>query len=194
MVVGEIDGSIRSRTEEMHALLQIFEPDAILTNDIWAYLWGKLGYGAMLFATALTPDSMTANFADPARGPALIGLAREVMRAAAAEEVVPKPFNGFEPSAFMPGAPEAAALQSIADLAEFNAKTAKTHTGIYRDLAVRKRKTEVDPQVGAVAEIAASHRIETPLLRRLVELIHDIEEGRREMSADTFFELNKVIQ
>lgn len=193
VVVGEIDGSLRPRTREMHRLLQIFEPDAVLTQDIWAYLWGKLGYGAMLFATALTPDSMTANFADPARGPALMGLAREVMRTALAEGVDPKPFNGFEPAAFMPGAGDAAALQSLADLAVFNSKTAKTHTGIYRDLAVRKRKTEVDPQVGAVAEIAAGHGIETPLLTRLVDLIHDIEDGRREMSEATFHELTKVL-
>ena len=116
------------------------------------------------------------------------------MQTAVAEGVDPKPFNGFEPSAFLPGASEAAALKSIADLAEFNSKTAKTHTGIYRDLAVRKRKTEVDPQVGNVAEIAASHGIETPLLRRLVELIHDIEEGHCEMSADTFHKLTKVIR
>ena len=193
VVVGEIDGNVQERTRDMHALLQIFEPNAVLTHDIWAYLWGKLGYGAMLFATALTSDSMTANFADPTRGPALMGLAREVMRTAVAEEVDPKPFNGFEPAAFMPGAGDAAALKSLADLAEFNAKTAKTHTGIYRDLAVRKRKTEVDPQVGAVAQIAAGHGIDAPLLNRLVELIHDIEDGRREMSSDTFHELTKVL-
>ncbi|MFK7765259.1 MAG: ketopantoate reductase family protein [Roseobacter sp.] len=193
VVVGEIDGSLRRRTQDMHELLQIFEPEAVLTQDIWAYLWGKLGYGAMLFATALTPDSMTVNFADPARGPALMGLAREVMRTAVAEGVQPKPFNGFEPTAFLPGASDADALQSLADLAEFNSKTAKTHTGIYRDLAVRKRKTEVDPQVGSVAEIAAGHGLATPLLTRLVALIHDIEDGRREMSEETFHELTKVI-
>jgi 2-dehydropantoate 2-reductase len=193
VVVGEIDRSVRGRTTDMFQLLQIFEPDAVLTQEIWAYLWGKLGYGAMLFATALTPDSMTVNFADPKRGSALIGLAREVMRTALAEEVDPKPFNGCEPSAFMPGAGDAAALQSLADLAVFNSKTAKTHTGIYRDLAVRKRKTEVDPQVGAVAEIAVAHGIDTPLLHRLVTLIHDIEDGRREMSEETFHELTKVL-
>ena len=33
----------------------------------------------------------------------------------------------------------------------------------------------------------------TPLLRRLVELIHDIENGRREMSAETFHELTEVL-
>lgn len=193
VVVGEIDGSIRPRTTEMFDLLQIFEPDAVLTNDIWGYLWGKLGYGAMLFATALTSDSMTLSFADPARGPAFIGLAHEVMRTARAEGVTPQPFNGFEPAAFMPGASDAAGLQSIADLAAFNATTAKSHSGIYRDLAVRKRTTEVDPQVGAVAQIAATHGIDTPLLTRLVELIHDIEDGRRGMSADTFHELTRVI-
>jgi 2-dehydropantoate 2-reductase len=193
VVVGEIDGTSRERTSEMFKLLQIFEPEAVLTEDIWAYLWGKLGYGAMLFATALTPDSMTKNFADPARGPVLMGLAREVMLTAVSEGVVPKPFNGFEPTAFMPGADDTAALKSLADLAAFNSKTAKTHTGIYRDLAVRKRKTEVDPQVGTVAEIAAGHGIDTPLLRRLVDLIHDIEDSRREMSSETFHELTKVL-
>mgnify|MGYP006057917733 CR=1 FL=1 len=43
-LVGEIDGRVRERTRAMHALLRIFEPQAVLTDDIWGYLWGKLGY------------------------------------------------------------------------------------------------------------------------------------------------------
>jgi len=194
VVVGEIDGTIRDRTRRMHADLQLFEPEAVLTDDIWGYLWGKMGYGAMLFATALTNDSMAETFADPARGPALIGLAREVMATALAEGVSPRPFNGFEPEAFMPGAPEEAARACLAALADFNSKTAKTHTGIWRDLAVRKRRTEVDPQVGAVAEIAHGHGIATPLLDRVVELIHDIEDGRRALSAETFAALSERVR
>jgi 2-dehydropantoate 2-reductase len=193
VVVGELDGQTYPRTRDMFDLLRLFEPDAVLTDNIWGYLWGKLGYGAMLFATALTPDSMTSNFADPARGPALIALAREVMRTAVAEAVTPKPFNGFEPGAFMPGAGDAEARESLAALAAFNATTAKSHSGIYRDLAVRKRRTEVDAQLGAVVDIAARHGIETPVLRRLVALIHDIEDGRRAMSIDTFHELTRAI-
>ena len=42
VVVGEIDGSIRERTRAMHALLQVFEPDAKLTDNIWGQLWGKI--------------------------------------------------------------------------------------------------------------------------------------------------------
>jgi len=192
VVVGEIDGEIRPRTRRMHELLKVFEPEAVLTEDIWGYLWGKLGYGAMLFATALTDDSMSANFADPARGPALIALGREVMRVARAEGVAPRAFNGFEPAAFMPGAPEAEARLCLARLADFNSKTAKTHSGIHRDLAVRKRRTEVDPQIGAIVEIARGHGLETPALARLVELIHDIEEGRRPQSPDTFAALSEI--
>lgn len=185
VVVGEIDGEIRPRTREMHELLQIFERDAVLTDDIWSYLWGKLAYGAMLFATALNNDSMADNFADPSRFPIWLALGREVMAVAAARDVAPHGFNGFEPAAFAADADEAAARASIAALAEFNRHTAKTHSGVWRDLAVRKRKTEVDSQIAVIDELAREHGIDTPALRRLVALIHDVEDGRRPQSVDT---------
>jgi len=185
VVVGEIDGSVRERTRDMHRLLQVFEPDAVLTDDIWAYLWGKLGYGAMLFATALTPDSMTDNFADPDRTAAWLALGREVMAVAAARGVKPVGFNGFDPAAFLPGASDQDARASIAALAEFNRHTAKTHSGVWRDLAVRKRKTEVTEQIGIIARLGREAGIATPALDAVVELIHDVEEGRRDQSRET---------
>lgn len=188
VVVGEAAGPVQDRTRAMHALLKAFEPEAVLTDDIWAYLWGKLGYGAMLFATALTPDSMTDNFADPARAPAFIALGREVMAVAAARGVAPKGFNGFEPQAFAPGE-DAAARACIARLAEFNSTTAKTHSGIWRDLAIRKRRTEVDPQVGVVCDLGRRAGVPTPALDAVKALINDIEDGRRAQSAETFDEL-----
>jgi 2-dehydropantoate 2-reductase len=184
VVVGEIDGPPRARTREMHALLQTFEPQAVLTDNIWGYLWGKLAYGAMLFATALTADSMSDNFADPRRFVVFDRLAREVMAVAAARGVQPLGFNGFDPSSFAPGAGEAGARASIAALAEFNRHTAKTHSGIYRDLAVRKRRTEVHAQIGIIVRLGAEVGVATPALARLVALIADIEEGRRPLAYD----------
>ncbi len=194
VIVGEIDASVRDRTRQMHLDLQVFEPDAVLTDNIWGYLWGKLAYGSMLFATALTTDSMTANFADPQRFVVFDQLAREVMAVASARGVVPVGFNGFDPACFAPGAPTAGAMVSVAALAEFNRHTAKTHSGIYRDLAVRKRKTEVDPQIGVIAELGREVGIPTPAIRCLVGLIHDIEEGRRPMAQETFDALIRVCQ
>lgn len=194
VVVGEIDSSVRERTRQMQRDLAIFEPAAVLTDNIWGYLWGKLAYGAMLFATGLTTDSMTANFEDPKRFVVFDRLAREVMAVAAARRVVPIGFNGFDPACFAPGASDAGARASIAALAEFNRYTAKTHSGIYRDLAVRKRKTEVDPQIGVIAELGREVGVPTPAISCLVALIHDIEEGRKPMSAATFSELMAVCE
>jgi 2-dehydropantoate 2-reductase len=192
VVVGEVDGAIRERTREMHALLKLFEPDAVLTDDIWGYLWGKLAYGSMLFATALTPDSIADNFADAARAPAWLALGREVIAVAQARGVKPRGFNGFDPAAFAPGAPEADALDSIRAMEAFNRPNAKTHTGVWRDLAVRKRKTEVDPQIGAIGALARERGIPTPAIDALVRLIHDVEDGRKPQSVETLNELLKA--
>jgi 2-dehydropantoate 2-reductase len=192
VVVGEIDGSVRPRTRAMHDLLKVFEPEAVLTDNIWGYLWGKLAYGAMLFATALNNDSMAENFADPQRFAVFNRIGREVMAVARARGILPVGFNGFDPAAFAPEAPESASRASIAQLAEFNRHSAKTHSGIWRDLAVRKRKTEVDPQIGIIAELGREVGVDTPVIRRLVELVHDVEEGRRSMSLETFQALAAV--
>ena len=186
VVVGEIDGAPRQRTHEMHALLQRFEPDAILTDNIWGYLWGKLAYGAMLFATALTPDSMTANFADPRRTIVFDTLGREVMAVAAARDVEPVGFGGFDPAAYLPGKQPAGRQHVIDWLTAFTAQSAKTHSGIYRDLAVRRRRTEVDPQIGIISALGSEAGVATPALEKLVTLVHDIEDGRRPMAFETF--------
>ncbi len=186
VVVGEIDGTIRDRTRAMFDLCREFEPDAILTDDIWAYLWGKIGYGAMLFATALNHDSMTQNFADPAKMPAWLALGREVMAVARAKGITPRGFGGYDPMAFAPGRPDAEAIAVVHWLREFTSQSAKTHSGIWRDLAVRKRKTEAGAQLNIVPRLAAELGIPTPALSAVGRLIADIEEGRREQSPETF--------
>lgn len=185
VAVGALDGKPTDAVRDYHRLLSVFEPQAILTDNIWGFLWGKLGYGAMLFATALTPASMSENLASERHFPVFANLGREVMAVANARGVTPLGFNGFDPNAFMPGADKAAAQTSVAAMAEFNRHTAKTHSGIWRDLAVRKRKTEVDAQIAIIATLAAQVGIATPTVSKLVDLIHDIEDGRREQSWST---------
>jgi 2-dehydropantoate 2-reductase len=194
VVVGETEGPTRERTHAMFELLKIFEPDAVLTDNIWGYLWGKLAYGSMLFATALNMDSMTANFDDPARFPVWRKLGAEVLAATAARKIEPVGFNGYEPHCFGASASEADARDSIAKLADFNRHSAKTHSGIWRDLAVRKRTTEIDMQIKIIADLAGEVGVETPAIDKLVELIHDIEEGRREQSMETFGALLAVCE
>lgn len=185
VVLGELDGADTLRLAETHRLLLEFEPDAIMTPDIWGYLWGKLGYGALLFATALTDDSIADVLAHPAYRPVLTALAREMTVLADAQGVDPRGFNGYDPAAFRPGADPALAAASFDAMVAHNRTSAKTHSGIWRDLAVRKRKTEVDPQLTRPIAVAQAQGIPMPLTRRLVALIQDIETGTRPLSWDT---------
>jgi 2-dehydropantoate 2-reductase len=181
VVLGEIDGAMTPRLAALHRVMRDFEPDSIVTDNIWGYLWGKLGYGALLFATALTNESIADALASPLHFELYRALGQEVMAIALAEGKRPEGFNGFDPGAFMPGADTAHAQRSMAAMVAHNRGSAKSHSGIWRDLAVRKRKTEIDAQIAIIAEIAEKHGHPAPITRRLVALIHDIEDGRRTM-------------
>ena len=58
VVLGELDGRMSARLQELAEVMRIFDADAIATDDIFAYLWGKEAYGAMLFVSALTHESI----------------------------------------------------------------------------------------------------------------------------------------
>lgn len=192
VVLGEIDGRVTPRLQALHADMQVFEPDAIVTEDIWAYLWGKLGYGAMLFAQALGQLGIADCLARPELLPLWRRLGAEAVQVARAEGVAPRGFNGFDPAAFAPGATEDQARASVAAMVEFNRPSTKTHSGVWRDLAVRRRRTEVDVQIAPIAEIGAKHGIACPTIRKLVTMIHEVEDGRRPMTDDNLLELARA--
>ena len=189
VVLGETDGRMTPRLADLHALMRAFEPEAVAVPDIWSYLWGKLAYGSMLFAQALGEKGIADCLARPELLPVWRALGGEAVSVALAEGVEPRGFNGFDPDAFRPGATAAQAEASVAAMVAFNRPSAKTHSGVWRDLAVRKRRTEVDAQIAPVAEIGARHGLPCLAIRKLVALIHDIEEGRRPLSDDNLLEL-----
>jgi 2-dehydropantoate 2-reductase len=153
LYVGELDGRASERVEALVRDL----PDAKPTSNILGYLWAKEAYGAMLFATAVSDLSIADALAEPRYRRLFVRLAEEVLAVA---PVAPEPFDGFDPDD-LDG--------SVDRLVEFNRRSAKTHSGIYRDLAVRRRKTET----------AILEDLDGPLLARTLELIHQIEEGDR---------------
>ncbi len=189
VVLGEIDGRMTGRLAALHRLMQDFEPNAITTDSIWSYLWGKLGYGAMLFAQALGDLGIADCLARPELLPVWRALGGEAVTVAEAEGVEPRGFNGFDPAAFRPGASEAQAKASVDAMVEFNRPSAKTHSGVWRDLAIRKRRTEVDVQILPIAEVGARHGVPCPTVRKLVGMIHEVEDGKRALADDNLLEL-----
>jgi len=184
LYLGELDGRMTPRLRELtDTFRSAFLPATTATGNIWGYLWGKLGYGAMLFATALVDESIADVLAHVPSRPMLANLAGEAVAVAQAQAIHCEGFDGFEPEAFAFGAGRdwPGIVASLDRLVKFNRRSLKAKSGVWRDLAVRKRKTEVDQIVGAIVEAGARLRLRTPLTRRLVELIHEIEDGRRVM-------------
>lgn len=182
VVVGEIDGQVTPRVMAIREAWSQFDPRAIVTPNIWGYLWGKEAYGAMLFATALTNASIADALAMREYQPLYVALAREILAVAAARGVLTEAFDGFDPSTYLATAPAGAAAHSLDALVAHNRRSAKSHSGIWRDLAVRKRPTEVDAQLGIVVTLGTEAGVPTPLTARLVALIHEIERGERAQS------------
>ncbi|MFT0849600.1 2-dehydropantoate 2-reductase [Achromobacter sp. F4_2707] len=177
VVTGELDGRTTERIHLVHNLLLKFDDKAILTNNIWGYLWSKQIYGAMLYATALTDEAIWTCLENPEYRDVFIALAREIAEIANHEGVRLEAFDGFDPDAYAQCADITAAHASLDALVAHNKRSAKTHSGIWRDLAIRHRKTEVDAQLGVIVKIAKQHHISAPLTSKLISLIHECEGG-----------------
>ena len=187
VVLGELDGKISDRLQRIASVLNDFDQDAIITDNLWGYLWGKEAYGAMLFISALTHQSIAEALSDARYREIYIRAAQEILRVASAIGVEPRGSNGFDPPAF--SADDRAAInESLDTLVAFNSTSAKTHSGIWRDLAVRKRKTEVFMYEPILAE-GEKRGIALPLTRRWIGMIHEIEDGKRPQATENLDEL-----
>lgn len=190
VVLGELDGGQTERLNRIHRALCLFEADAVTTDNIWGYLWGKMGYGALLFASALTPASIVEVLDLREARPVLTALAQEVMAVAAATGVTPMGFNGYEPAAFGPRGNAAAIDRSFDAMVAFNRRSAKTHSGVWRDIAVHHRQTECDAQFAPILKLARRSGIAIPHVERLVSVMHEVENGARQQSLDNLARLN----
>jgi 2-dehydropantoate 2-reductase len=152
--LGELDGTPSARIDALAADIA----DAEATTQVMGFVWGKEAYGATLFATAVSDLAIHEVFDDPAYHPLLLAVAREVLGQA---PVRPLPLDGFDPDD-LPG--------SLSRLADFNRRSAKSHSGIYRDLMIRRRKSETEAILGPLQGF---------LIRRTAELIAAIEAGTR---------------
>jgi 2-dehydropantoate 2-reductase len=151
--IGELDGQMTDRLRSIADAL----PYAEATDSIMGYLWAKEAYGAMLWAGAVSDLSIADSLEDPRYQPLMLAIAREVLDQA---PVTPQGFDGFEPDD-LPG--------SLGRLVAFNRGSAKSHSGIYRDLMVRRRPTEV-----AELDLLAG-----PLTSYTAAIIRAIERGER---------------
>ncbi len=192
--ISELNGEATSRIRQVAEVLSAVTP-VVVTDNLDGYLWGNLGYAALGFVVSSVDMPIDEVIVVPE--------AQEVIRAAVAEvvDVAHKQgirlenIHGFEPNLF-----DRANLNRVEETNEMFRQWAdesrtsiKRHMGIHRDIKVRKRRTEVDFQVGAVVERGLELGVPTPMLTSLVDLIHEVENGERPQDWSTIRTLSEEL-
>jgi 2-dehydropantoate 2-reductase len=193
IVLGELDGSITPRVKMLAQLLEA-AGETQITENIWGVKWSKHVYGALLFATALVDATVyeVVAHSQPVQR-MLIALVCENMAVAEAVGIRLEAFDEYDPLLYHKAlAGDERALADAMELVSHHYRTrAKTKTGVWRDLAVRKRKTEAS-FFNITLTKGAQHNVPLPLTRKMLALIHDIEDGRRAMAWENLDELVAV--
>ena len=103
----------------------------------------------------------------------------EVIRITEKQNTALERFDPFDPSRFMQDADQAAADSVFERIYEHRQGSAKKHSGMWRDIAVRKRKTEVETLLLPALATGKKISADMPLNTLLAELIRDLESGQR---------------
>ena len=178
--IGELDGRLTERLPGIQRLLA-HAVGAHVTDNIFGYLWAKQIDCSLLFAQAVTDETFADVYGDKRYQPVLIALVGEGVGVARASGVRLHSFDAFDPLKLRPQTPaEVDEARAVLDrFADFCRPRVKVRSGPWRDLAVRKRPTEVDHMVGWVIAEGRARGIPMPLNEHLVRQVKEIEQGHR---------------
>ncbi len=194
LVLGELDGRLSTRVQGLAKLLDVVAPTRV-SDNILGYTWAKHVYGALLVATAVVDAHVYEVVERSPRVQAmLVALVMESMRVADAAGIRLEAFDEYDPENYRAAArgDVVARDRAMSVIGSHYRAHTKTKTGIWRDLAVRRRKTEVGALLGATVIKARTLGLTMPLTERLIAMIGDLETGRRVMSWDNVEELVRL--
>jgi 2-dehydropantoate 2-reductase len=183
--IGELDGGLTTRIERLREDLASLQEVEISTN-IFGYLWSKMALGAIYFATALVSEDVPDQMEDARYRELFANLAGEVVEVAETAGVELESFDGFDPKVFRFGSPRHSPEMSAAWEAQraYWLRHTQRRTGVWRDLAVHKRRTEIDGLIGAVMRMAEERGVQVPRLRGLVRLVERVERAESKLGRE----------
>ena len=189
--IGELNGAITARIEELqHAFTSLLPTKA--SPNILGMIWSKVALGSMWFATALVDEDVPVIFQRLEYRPLFRHLAAEVVQVAKLSGVSCEPITGIDMTAFVD---RNASADTIARcwqaLVQSWSQYESKRTGVWRDIAVRHRPTEVASILGPVVERGVAERVGTPLLEKLAVAISELENGSRQFGWHNLEDLTK---
>jgi 2-dehydropantoate 2-reductase len=187
LYVGELDGSTGPRVQQIAAMLRAFG-DTVVTPNIWGYLWSKLCFISLLFATTLVDAPIYEVVRRPAAAEVIYRLVAEAASVPADLGVRLEELHGFNPLAYFTGPVD----ETLEQVARFYQGQTKVRSGSQRDIVVHHRRTQVDCLLGVLVAKGRELGLALPLNTRLIEMIHELETGSRKLDWSSLDELAAI--
>jgi len=202
--IGELDGRITERVRRMQSLFSKLT-ETIISDNIIGELWAKQVYGCYLTMTALV-DAPIAEVMASNRTRLMAGaLVNESLKVARIAGVSVKPMkNFFDPEIWSPSTPEETSrflewMEQAPGLGvrwkqRADSKLVKKATGMLWDIVYRKCKSETRWTTGAVVDKARELGVPVPANQKLVNMIYEIEDGKRKFGWHNVDELEAYME
>ena len=189
--IGELDGRVSDRVKRVVTDL-VAMGDVRASRNVRGFSWGRLGYTAMLYATALV-DAPAAETVDRHKE-LMVEIAAEIYKVAHAWGVPPEPFNVMNPALYgAPGRRDPEKVrENLSAVVAWMRRSERTRADAWRALQSERRRTDVDVEIAMVAEIGQEMRMATPMIDALVNMIREMEDGRRQVGDENLAQLDAV--
>jgi len=188
--VGEVRGGVTARVRALAETLSAVQ-DCQASDDVLGCLWSKIAMASVFFATALVDADVPEILGRERYQTLMADLVGETVAAADAMGVRLVELHGFDPESLRRERRTPAATRRALDSIAGSFNPLQQRTGIWIDLAVRKRKTEAEPQLGRLIGEAGRRGVTMPLNRAVFELITEMEQGLRSFGWENLDEVER---
>jgi 2-dehydropantoate 2-reductase len=182
---GHLHGKKTSQLEKLNALLDSVIPSET-SDNILGVLWSKLTYTCLGYYGSLGDAALAVTCKSDADRRVLVNFFAEVVAVGKAAGARFIPLAEYNPLDFHPNNPFEKRLAAVNEMAK--AWNVNDRKGPLRQLQ-KGIKTEVDYTLAHVVREGERLKIPTPLCRKVLNMIHELETGKRMLSQQNYSEL-----
>jgi 2-dehydropantoate 2-reductase len=184
MAIGERRGAVTPRVRDYVRDLEGFG-EVVASDNVAGYIWAKRGVGN-IFAAASLADEHISVLIDDYRE-VMSAVATEIYAIAERQGIALEPFDGIEVGDLVTDAEPQRRKAAFDRMVRFTAGLpGKERSGVFRDIAIRKRPSEARPELRSLAQDGERYGIPTPHLEALERVLAGLESGEREFGRDNY--------
>ena len=185
LYVGHLHGKTTPQLQTVHALLDSIMPSEI-SDNILGVLWSKLTYTCLGYFGSLADGPLATSCGDEKYRRLLVDFFAEIVATGTAAGVRFIPLAEYNPVDFHPTNPFDKRLAIVNEMAK--SWKLDDRKGPLRQIQNRVR-TEVDFTLAHVVREGKRLNVPTPLCQKLLEMIHELESGERQLGLQNYADL-----